>query len=449
MSSLLVIGMSLALLGGLAGAAEARRPNLILILADDLGYETLGANGGTSYRTPALDQLAATGARFTHCYAQPLCTPTRVQVMTGLSNARNYLRFGIMDPQAVTFAHLLKRAGYATGITGKWQLGRDVELPRKLGFDEYCLWQHTRRPPRYANPGLEINGVEKDFSRGEYGPDLIHDYALAFIARHRDVPFFLYYPMILTHAPYQPTPDSRTWDPGAKGEAVNQAKAHFGDMVAYMDKLVGQLVDKLGDLGLRKDTLILFTGDNGTGKGTRSMIGEREVVGGKGSTTAAGMHVPLIANWPGRVVAGNVCSDLVDTTDFLPTLLEAARAPPPDGVKLDGRSFLPQLRGERGRPREWIYSWYSPRQGADLTVREFAFNPRFKLYRTGEFYDLSRDLEEAQPLAVGTLGGDAAAAARLLQGVLDQFRAVRPAALDRVPEAAGQTQATPAKRNGP
>ena len=215
MSSLLVIGTSLALLGGLAGAAEARRPNLILILADDLGYETLGANGGTSYPTPALDQLAATGVRFTHGYAQPLCTPSRVQVMTGLSNARNYVRFGIMDPQAVTFAHLLKRAGYATCITGKWQLGRDVELPRKLGFDEYCLRQYTRRPPRYANPGLEINGVEKDFSRGEYGPDLINDYALDFIARHKDVPFFLYYPMILTHPPYQPTPDSRTWSPGA------------------------------------------------------------------------------------------------------------------------------------------------------------------------------------------------------------------------------------------
>ena len=255
--------------------------------------------------------------------------------------------------------------------------------------------------------------------------------------------------MILTHAPYQPTPDSGTWDPGAKGEAVNQAKAHFGDMVAYMDKLVGQLVEQLGELGLRKDTLILFTGDNGTGKGTRSMIGGREVIGGKGSTTAAGMHVPLIANWPGRVVAGNVCSDLVDTTDFLPTLLEAARAPPPDGVKLDGRSFLPQLRGERGRRREWIYSWYSPRQGADLTVREFTFNQRFKLYRTGEFYDLSRDLEEAQPLTVATLGGDAAAAARLLQGALDRFRGVRPAALDRVPEAASQTQATPEKRNRP
>ena len=143
-------------------AAAASRPNIILILADDLGYETIGANGGTSYRTPELDKLAATGVRFTHCFAQPLCTPTRVQLMTGRYNVRNYINFGNMDPQAVTFGNLLKQAGYATCITGKWQLGQDPDLPKKFGFDEYCLWQHTRRPPRYANPGLEINGVEKN-----------------------------------------------------------------------------------------------------------------------------------------------------------------------------------------------------------------------------------------------------------------------------------------------
>ncbi|MBY0325475.1 MAG: sulfatase-like hydrolase/transferase, partial [Gemmataceae bacterium] len=181
--------------------AEAK-PNLILIMADDLGYETIGANGGTSYKTPNLDKLASTGARFTHCYVQPLCTPTRVQLMTGLYNIRNYINFGNMNPKAVTFANHLKPAGYATCITGKWQLGHDLELPKKFGFDEYCLWQHTRRPPRYANPGLEINGVEKNYSNGEYGPDLVNDYAIDFIKRSKASPFFLYYPMMLTHSPY-------------------------------------------------------------------------------------------------------------------------------------------------------------------------------------------------------------------------------------------------------
>jgi arylsulfatase A len=415
----------------------ASKPNLILIMADDLGYETIGANGGTSYRTPVLDQLAATGARFTHCYAQPLCTPTRVQLMTGLSNARNYISFGRMDPNAVTFANLLKAAGYATGIAGKWQLGHSPDLPKKFGFDEYCMWQHTRRPPRYANPGLEINGVEKDFTHGEYGPDLVSDYALDFIKRKQAGPFFLYYPMMLTHDPYQPTPDSKDWDPQAKSEKVNHKPEHFADMVAYMDKLIGKLIAHLETLGLRDNTLILFLGDNGTGGGTPSMMGERVVLGGKGQTTDAGMNVPFIANWPGQVVAGKVCSDLVDTTDFLPTLLEAAGAPVPAGMKFDGRSFLPQLRGDRGQPREWLYAWYSPRQGADLTVREFAYDQHFKLYRTGAFYNLVKDPSEKQALAVASLTGEAAASAKRLQSALDQFKGVRPTELDRPGAKAG------------
>ena len=131
--------------------------------------------------------------------------------------------------------------------------GRD--LPKRFGFDEYCLWQHTRRPPRYANPGLEINGEEKDYTNGEYGPDLVNAYALDFVTRMKDKPFFLYYPMILTHAPYQPTPDSKTWDPKAIGEKVNRKPEHFGDMVAYMDKLVGRLVARLDELGIRENTL--------------------------------------------------------------------------------------------------------------------------------------------------------------------------------------------------
>jgi arylsulfatase A len=409
--------------------APASRPNIILILADDLGYETLGANGGTSYRTPVLDKMAAGGVRFTHAFAQPLCTPTRVQLMTGLSNARNYLNFGNMDPQSVTFGNHLQQAGYATCIAGKWQLGKALDLPKKFGFDESCLWQHTRRPPRYANPGLEINGVQKDFNKGEYGPDLVNDYAMDFIARHKTRPFFLYYPMMLTHDPYQPTPDSPDWDPKAQGEGVNQAAAHFGDMVAYMDKLVGKITAKLDECGLRDNTLLIFLGDNGTGAGTRSMMGERVVIGRKGRTLDAGMHVPLIANWPGHLATGSVCADLVDTTDFLPTLCDAAGVKISEPDTLDGRSFLPQLLGKQGRPREWIHAWYSPRQGNDKTVQEFAFNHRFKLYRSGKFFDLTKDPNEKSPLPLATLEGDATKAAQALQGALDQFKDARPAHL--------------------
>jgi arylsulfatase A len=436
------------------GASNAGKPSIIVILADDLGYETIGANGGTSYRTPQIDKLAATGVRFTHCFVQPLCTPTRVQVMTGCYNVRNYIRFGEMDSQAVTFANLLKQAGYATCIAGKWQLGRDIDLPKKFGFDESCLWQHTRRPPRYANPGLEINGVEKDYANGEYGPDLVNDYALDFISRKKDGPFFLYYSMMLTHAPYQPTPDSKDWDPKAVGEQVNANAKHFADMVAYMDKLIGRLVARLDSLGIRDNTLVLFVGDNGTGRGVRSMMGDRLVVGGKGTTTEAGMHVPLIVSWPGRTTDGRACADLVNSTDFLPTILDAADVTAPSGLKLDGRTFLPQILGAEGQPRDWIYSWYSPRQSADMTVREFAFNHRYKLYRSGEFFDLGRDPEEKQPLEVARLGGEAAAAAKLLRGALDQFKDARPSQLDRASEQAnkgkaeGQKATAKTKRKG-
>jgi arylsulfatase A len=419
-------------------AAAADRPNVILIMADDLGYETIGANGGTSYKTPTLDRLAASGVRFTHCFVQPLCTPTRVQLMTGKYNVRNYVDFGNMDPQAVTFGNLFKQAGYTTCIAGKWQLGRDPELPKKYGFDEHCLWQHTRRPPRYANAGLEINGVEKDFSSGEYGPDVVNDYAMDFIARHKSSPFFLYYPMMLTHSPYQPTPDSPTWDPKAIGENVNRDEKHFGAMVTYMDKLIGKLVARLDELSLREKTLLLFVGDNGTGSGTRSMMGDKVVIGGKGSTTAAGMHVPLVASWPGQISRGKVSSDLVDSTDFVPTICAAAGITLPADSKIDGRSFLPQLRGESGTPRSWIYSWYSPR-GEQL--REFAFNHHYKLYRSGEFFDLAADPAEKNPLAVASLAGPAAKNAKDLQAALDQYKDARPEELPKPDRAEGAKQA--------
>jgi arylsulfatase A len=411
-----------------AAADPPRKPNLIVIMADDLGYECIGANGSTSYKTPALDKLAATGMRFEHCNVQPLCTPTRVQLMTGIYNVRNYLTFGHMDPKCVTFGNVLKQAGYATCITGKWQLGQDPELPKKFGFDEHCLWQHTRRPPRYANPGLEVNGKEQDYENGEYGPDVVSDYALDFIGKNKEKPFFLYYPMMLTHSPYQATPESADWDPKQKGEKGGTSPEHFADMVAHMDLLIGKLVARLDQLGLRENTLVLFLGDNGTGKGTKSMMGDKVVIGGKGSLIHTGTHVPLIVNWPGKVVSGKVSTDLVDSVDVLPTICEAAGAALPEGLKVDGRSFWPQLTGEKGRPRDWRYCWYGP---YDVLVGEFAADQNYKLHASGNFYDLRKDEEEQKPLKVETLDGEAAAAAKKLQGALDQFKTARPAGLEK------------------
>jgi arylsulfatase A len=424
----------LALLPAAAWADEPRRPNVIVILADDFGYECVGANGGTSYKTPHLDKLAGGGMRFDRCYVQPLCTPTRVQLMTGRYNVRNYIQFGLLDPKAVTFSQLFKQAGYSTCMVGKWQLGGGFDQPRHFGFDEYCLWQLNRRPPRYANPGLEINGKTVDYRNGEYGPDLVNDYALDFLKRSKDRPFLLYYSMMLTHDPYQPTPDSPDWDPKAMGEMVNRNVKHFGEMTAYMDKLIGKLVARLDELGLRDNTLILFLGDNGTGRGVTSRMGDRVVHGGKGSTTSNGMHVPLIARWPGKVPAGKANGDLIDSTDLLPTICDAAGITVPTELKLDGRSFWPQLRGEKGKPREWIYCWYS-RNGGPKAEKEFAATERFKLYRSGEFFDYLADPDEKKPLTGTALPPEASAARQRLQGVLNDFTDARPANLKKAASA--------------
>jgi arylsulfatase A len=430
MSRLIAVALAaLGWTGPVAAADPLAKPNVVLILADDFGYECVAANGGQSYKTPHLDRLAAAGVRFEHCHVQPLCTPTRVQLMTGKYNVRNYLNFGTLVRTETTFAHLLRKAGYATAICGKWQLGREKDSPQHFGFDESYLWQHTRRPPRYANPGLEHNGKELNFTGGEYGPKLVNDFALDFVTRHKGRPFFLYYAMMLTHNPFQPTPDSPDWDPKAMGEAVNQNVKHFADMTAYMDKLIGQLDAKLGELGIRDNTLVLFVGDNGTGRGVTSRFRGADYRGGKSLTTAAGTHVPLIASWPGVIRTGRVNADLISSVDLLPTICQAVGTAVPAGT--DGVSFLPQLRGEKGTPREWLYCWYSPRQQADLTVSEFAFDHRYKLYRTGRFFDLAADPGEAKPLNVADLTGSSAAAAKKLQAALDRYKDARPADLDR------------------
>jgi arylsulfatase A len=406
-------------------AADARKPNIILIMADDLGYECISANGGESYSTPHLDELAAGGMRFQNCYVQPLCTPTRVQLMTGQYNVRNYVAFRTLDRDAITFAHPLKDAGYAAGVAGKWQLGQGKKLPQRFGFDEAYLWQHTRRPPRFANPGLEFNGEERDFRNGEYGPDIINDFAIDFVTRHKDEPFFLYYPMILTHGPFPPTPDSPDWDPKAKQDNDGNDPKHFADMVAYMDKLIGRLVAKLDELGIRDNTLVMFLGDNGTAKGLTTRFKGRPYPGGKGLTNARGMHVPLIANWPGHVPAGKVNDDLIDSTDFFPTICEIAGAEVAASLTIDGRSFAPQLSGATGKPRDWIYMWYA-KDGGPKAQSEFAMSKSLKLYSDGRVFDLRNDPFEEKALAKADLKGEDVAEIKMLQAAIDQYADARP-----------------------
>jgi arylsulfatase A len=363
--------------------------------------------------------------RFERCYVQPVCTPTRVQLMTGVYNVRNYVAFRTLDRDATTFAHPLKQAGYATGVAGKWQLGQGKKLPQRFGFDESYLWQHTRRPPRYANPGLEHNGEEINFTNGEYGPTLVNDFALDFITRHKDEPFLLYYPMILTHGPFPPTPDSSDWDPTARRDNDGDDPKHFADMVAYMDKLIGRLVAKLDELGIRDNTLVTFLGDNGTGKGLTTQFNGKPYPGGKGLTNARGMHVPLIANWPGHVPAGKVNDDLVDSTDFFPTICEIAAVELPESLTIDGRSFAPQLRGDTGKPRDWIYMWYA-KDGGAKAQSEFAMSKSLKLYADGRVFDMRNDPFEDKALGEADLKGEDAEEVKMLQAAIEQYVDARP-----------------------
>jgi len=412
------------------------RPNILLIMADDLGYECIGANGGTSYKTPVLDGLADAGVRFEHCYAQPLCTPSRVKIMTGIYNVRNYVKFGVLDRKQTTFAHLFKKAGYATCIAGKWQLGKEVDAPQHFGFDEACLWQHFRGnknkaglDTRYESPHLEINGKAMDFQQGEFGPDVVSDYLCSFMERHKDTPFLAYYPMILTHCPFVPTPDSEDWNPRSQGSSTYKGNvAYFGDMVAQMDKTVGKLIRKLEALGLRENTLVLFVGDNGTDTPVVSMMGDKAVAGAKGQTTDGGTRVPCIASWPGVIAGGKTCQDLVDFTDVLPTLCDATNISLPQALAIDGRSFLPQMKGQRGTPRDWIYCWYS-RSGASNKAKEFARNQRYKLYRSGKFFDIQNDVLEKHSLGLNSLSKEVEAIHGMLSKALARFEDARPAAL--------------------
>jgi arylsulfatase A len=279
-----------------------------------------------------------------------------------------------------------------------------------------------------------VNGGVKDFP-GRYGPDVCQEFVVDFIRRHKDQPFLVHYPLILTHGPHEPTPDSPDFGQSA-AKPRKQKGNHFVDMVAYLDKLVGALDAELTTLGLRDNTLIVFTGDNGTGRGITSELADgSEQDGEKGSTTRGGMHVPLIVRWPSRTTGGRVCHDLVDMTDLFATLCEAAAVTPPNSLTLDGRSLLPQLRGEPGQPRDWIYSYWVPlrdSQTAHVGTRgavEQAFDHRYKLYSTGQFYDLDEDVEETSPQTIASLTGESAAAAAKLQAALDSFRDARPATL--------------------
>jgi arylsulfatase A-like enzyme len=426
--------------------SQAARPNIILIMADDQGYETIGANGGTSYKTPNIDRMAANGMRFENAYAHPLCTPSRVALMTGQYNFRNYTSFGELRLSEKTFGNMLRDAGYKTVIVGKWQLSeRDFQAPFHFGFEEYLLWHFGMRVngvptpgsqgSRYWDPVFYHNGKLLTDVKGKFGPDVMADFVENYIQQHQAEPFFLYYPLALPHDPwieppgYQRTGNfpgefraaegQRSNTPGAK--EIEERQRRFAAMVEYTDKMVGRVTAQLEALKLSEKTLVIFTGDNGTHPSLHSNFKVRVVKGDKGRPTDAGTHVPLIAQWKGRIPAGKVNQDLIDFTDFLPTLAEIAGAKPPAGVTIDGQSFAPQLRGQKGKPREWIFCHYDPRW-ANFKFTRYAQDKQYKLYHDGMFFDYRRDPLEQSALAEPGLTAAQLAAKRKLQRLLDTLR---------------------------
>ena len=384
-----------------------KKPNIIFILADDLGIGEVSCYGADNYKTPNIDKLAKEGVRYTHAYTPSLCGPSRATILTGRylfrTGATNQDSTGQMSPAVETMMpKILKTAGYVTAAIGKW--GQLPLTPDEFGFDYYLkftgsgiYWNTQDKGKNYL-----VNGEERILRDNEYMPDVMHDHVVNFITKHREEPFYLYYAMAHIHAEILRTPDS-----------APDATDFYADNVIYMDKLVGKLVAELERLKLRENTLLVFFGDNGTAKGhaDQATIGGRRLIGQKGSMLEGGSIEPLIVNWPGKVPSGKVNDDMIDSSDFVPTFAELAGAKIPQTDFVDGKSFLPQVFGKKGNPRDWVYiqlagKWYT---------REAAW----KLTQDGELFDMrNAPFEE---ILVTDDTSDSAAARKRLQAALDQL----------------------------
>ncbi|MFZ5830656.1 MAG: sulfatase-like hydrolase/transferase [Planctomycetota bacterium] len=408
-----------------------RRPNVVLIMADDMGFERVGLYGGKDCRTLHLDRMAAEGMRFDYCFAAPICTPTRVMMMTGKYNHRNYTQFSQWPAGESSFGNMMKKSGYVTAVVDKWQLGSAT--PAELGFDEYCLFSFRQyhdpgSHERYWHPAIGANDGAVVTTEDDYGPDIFLRYCQDFIRRNRERPFFLYWALGAPHAPWQPAPES-----GVPKNSKPDAR-YYPDIVAHLDKNVGRLIATVDDLGLADKTLILFTGDNGTPKAiTTTMPGGRVIEGGKGAMTDAGTRVPFIARWSGHIEPGSVSRELITLCDVYPTLAELADVDL-SNRQHDGCSLVPVLEGCDVKPREWVFmsfksQWPEQRTGKHR-VSAWARDHCWKLYDDGKIYNVKRDPEERSPAS----GSEAEAARQKLEPVLPKVGAT-PEALAKFRDA--------------
>ena len=377
-----------------------QKPNIIFILVDDLGKEWIGCYGAHNIETPNIDALAATGIKLNNVYSMPQCTPSRACFLTGQYPFRNgwvnhwdVPRWGVgyFDwAKNPSIARMMKSAGYRTAAAGKWQLNDFREHPDamlKHGFDAYCMWTGGETDPndaihekisdqRYWNPYIHTQRGSKTYI-GEFGPDIFNQFLLDFMSENKDMPFFIYYPMVLPHTPFTSTP----LEPAAEGK-MERHRA----MVHYIDYLIGRTVDHLEEIGIRGKTLIVFTSDNGTVGSIRNEINGRQVIGGKTKTTENGVNAPFIVNCPSLIMGGQTSDALIDFTDMLPTFADFSGAQPELGYTYDGVSAKDTFLSKNAQvTRTWILAMGSkPGVATDRGI-ENAFYFRDRVLRESRY----------------------------------------------------------------
>lgn len=399
------------------------QPNIVLIMADDVGCEPLGIYGGQRWETPHIDALAREGMRFSHCFSMPVCHPSRICLMTGRYPFRFDAKWGTFprEEEQHSLAAVLKRCGYRTAIAGKWQLcllKDDRMQPQRMGFDEWCLFG-WHEGARFHDPLIYEKEKLRSNTAGEYGPEVYVDFLSDFMERSKRAgePFFAYYSMALAH---DVTDDLQTQVPYVPGK---DRWMNYGEMVHSLDGMVGRVVRQLDKLELRENTLILFTGDNGTAVRSKlrhlvngeyeyekvySIQNGQRVRGGKGTLLDIGTNVPLIANWRGKIKPGSQSDVLVDFSDWLPTLVQVAGGHREQ--ERDGQSFASTLFGVDSIPARRFA--FAEGRGNRAWVR----TQRYKLYNKGQFFDIRVDPFEKKPIK--STDGDADAEKKLLEDAL-------------------------------
>jgi len=388
---------------------QQKKPNIIFILADDLGYAEIGCNGSDHYKTPNIDKLASQGLRFTHAYALPLCGPSRATLLTG----RYVFRTGATNQDACSsvftktekaIPYYLKPAGYASTMIGKW--GQLPDDPSDFSFEDYLrffgsgiYWTEPGKKQNYR-----VNGTDKILKENEYMPDLMHQKMVDFLTKNKNNPFFAYYSMSHVHGEIMRTPDSKS-----------TTEDFYDDNIRYMDKLVGMLRTELDRLKLSDNTILIFFSDNGTagGHSDAATIGGRRLSGQKGSMLEAGSLEPLIVYWPGVTPIGKVSNDLISSTDFLPTFAEITGATLPKDIILDGQSFNAQIHGQKGTPRTSLF--------VQLANNYWVRNSGWKLNESGELYDMSKAPFEEIAVPADSKDNGAITARKSLQAELDRL----------------------------